>query len=110
MKRFLLLSCLVTLISSPGSFAEEVCGEAKLLEGSACSNLQVIFKLSSCGGAESEKATVLCDKEGTKAVIRKESATFYIPLREIAPGVWTLVGALRKYPKGWIPEKKSFPN
>ena len=107
MRIFFLSIGLITLLHGAFVSGEEFCGDAKVVSGTTCSNLVVFFQLKECGGPETERAKVLCEKEGPKAVLRKENGTFFIPLREISPGVWTLVGSLRKYPKDWNPGTKS---
>ncbi|MFM8268876.1 MAG: hypothetical protein ACKN9V_01715, partial [Pseudomonadota bacterium] len=84
-------------------FGERICGEAKIVGGTSCSTLRVQFNLDSCGGTKQE-AQVECEVDRANALVMTDAHTYHIPLREIAPGVWTLVGNIREYPKKWKPE------
>lgn len=84
---------------------EKSCGEAKILGGASCSSLRVIFDLETCGGKK-EEARIECDIDRASAWVSTEQHTYHIPVREIAPGVWTLVGTVREHPKNWKPEAR----
>ncbi|NBX75576.1 MAG: hypothetical protein EBQ92_03415 [Proteobacteria bacterium] len=86
-------------------FAERSCGEAKIISGSSCSTLRIQFNLEACGGKK-EEARLECNVDRANALVVTETHAYHIPVREIAPGVWTLVGSLREYPKKWRPEEK----
>jgi hypothetical protein len=88
---------------------EKSCGEAKIIAGSSCSTLKVQFNLQDCGGKK-EEAQIECEVDRANALLMTESNTYHIPIREIAPGVWTLVGSLREYPKKWRPQENEKGN
>lgn len=84
--------------------AEKSCGEAKIISGSSCSTLKVRFNLEECGRSKNADALIECETDRASALVLDEEHTYHIPLREIAPGVWTLVGTIREYPKKWRPD------
>lgn len=99
---FLFVSLFLLTWSSVG-IGEKTCGEAKIVSGTSCSTLKVQFHLESCGGTQQE-ASIECEVDRANALVMTDSHTYHIPLREIAPGVWTLVGSVREYPKKWKPD------
>jgi len=76
----------------------DTCGEAKIVSGSHCSNLQVQFFLGKCGGPIRQKGQVVCVRGGAEARIIAADKLFSIPLREVAPGVWVLLGNVNEAP------------
>jgi len=105
MRPELLIPTLVCfLLVSANCLGEKICGEAKIIAGASCSTLKVQFDLASCGGTK-EEAQVECDVDRANALVRTETHTYHIPAREIAPGVWALVGSVREYPKKWKPDE-----
>ncbi|NBT58776.1 hypothetical protein EBT16_08340, partial [bacterium] len=58
-------------------------------------------------GKNNEEAQIECETNRANALVITEEHTYHIPAREIAPGVWTLVGTVREYPKKWRPENNS---
>lgn len=68
------------------------CGQAKIFSGSSCSNLRVKFYLGGCGGPNVKEGEVTCKPNGAVAKVVEGKREFSIPVREVAPGVWVLVG------------------
>lgn len=85
--------------------AERACGEARIVSGASCSTLSLRFDLSSCGVPTAEGIQIICHPGRADAILKREKNTYHIPLRELAPGVWTTVGTLREYPQNWQPPK-----
>lgn len=96
---FCSLSCVLGL----SLHAERPCGEAKILSGSTCESLRVVFRLKSCGLDRDEMAQVICKESFPAAVFYGEKQTYFAPLRELSPGVWSVVGTVREYSKNWSP-------
>jgi hypothetical protein len=100
------LAVVYCVLCSFTCWGERSCGEAKIIAGSSCSTLKVQFDLEACGGKK-EGAQLECELDRANALLMTETHTYHIPVREIAPGVWTLVGSLREYPKKWRPQENS---
>ena len=82
---------------------EQNCGAARITSGNSCKTLKVLFDLKNCGQSEKILAEVECNKERGWALLKTSQNTFFVPLREISPGVWTTLGNVRQYPKNWQP-------
>lgn len=83
---------IVFLLGCSGVARANSCGQAKIISGSHCSNLRIRFFLKSCGGPDLKDAEVTCDPSGAVAKTIDGKKEFFIPVREVAPGVWVLVG------------------
>lgn len=98
--------CLMTL-GAAISWGEKECGEARIISGGSCPTLRVVFQLRECGNYSTQQAEINCQSDPPVATSSKGDSLFYVPLRELAPGVWTVVGTVRSYPVKSPPKNPS---